>query len=51
MRMPCLNVFSATSAAVDLDTDGEIQEIIWGPIFRDVAILTIAQVYFMYRGS
>lgn len=35
--------FVATSA-VDLDTDRAIQEIIRGPIFRDVTILTIAYV-------
>jgi len=50
MRKPCLNLFPATSA-VDLDTDREIQEIIRGPIFEDVTILTIAQVYFMHHGS
>ncbi|KAG2035311.1 P-loop containing nucleoside triphosphate hydrolase protein [Suillus americanus] len=31
-----------STSAVDLDTDRAIQEIIRGPIFRDVAILTIA---------
>ena len=50
VRKHCLNSFSATSA-VDLDTDREIQEIIRGPIFEDVTILTIAQVYFMHYVS
>jgi hypothetical protein len=33
---------SAATSAVDLDTDRAIQEIIRGPIFHDVTILTIA---------
>jgi hypothetical protein len=39
------NVHDAVAtSAVDLDTDRAIQEIIRGPIFRDVTILTIAYV-------
>jgi hypothetical protein len=35
---------SAATSAVDLDTDRAIQDIIRGPIFHDVTILTIAYV-------
>ena len=40
---PWSSVLVATSA-VDLDTDAAVQEIIRGPLFRDVTILTIAYV-------
>lgn len=35
---------SLATSAVDLDTDRAIQEIIRGPIFRDVTVLTIVYV-------
>ena len=41
---------TATSA-VDLDTDRAIQDIIRGPLFDDVTILTIAYVFFFSHPS
>ena len=46
---PHLSLYSvltrcAATSAVDLDTDRAIQEIIRGPLFDDVTILTIAYV-------
>lgn len=36
------------TSAVDLDTDKAIQDIIRGPLFADVTMLTIAYVLFLY---
>lgn len=36
---------STATSAVDLDTDRAIQEIIRGPLFDEVTILTIAYVF------
>lgn len=41
LALGCLYTSIATSA-VDLDTDHAIQEILRGPLFHDVTILTIA---------
>ena len=38
---------NAATSAVDLDTDRAIQEIIRGPQFKDVTMLTIAYVPFL----
>ena len=38
------NLFILATSAVDLDTDKAIQEIIRGPDFADVTLLTIACV-------
>ena len=43
LQVDSLTLFSATSA-VDLDTDKAVQEIIRGPDFTDVTLLTIAYV-------
>lgn len=37
-------MWNTATSAVDLDTDRAIQEIIRGPLFDDVTILTIAYV-------
>ncbi|KAG1817496.1 P-loop containing nucleoside triphosphate hydrolase protein [Suillus subaureus] len=42
LRKVCAFALVDSTSAVDLDTDRAIQEIIRGPIFRDVTILTIA---------
>lgn len=39
---------SAATSAVDLDTDKSIQDIIRGPLFADVTMLTIAYVGPLY---
>lgn len=46
------NLLGLATSAVDLDTDKAIQEIIRGPDFADVTLLTIAYVLrFGYRCS
>lgn len=45
LSQPSLKIFTndfLATSAVDLDTDQAIQEIIHGPAFTDVTILTIA---------
>ena len=42
---------NTATSAVDLDTDRAIQEIIRGPLFADVTMLTIAYVFFFFLPS
>ena len=52
LHSPSADVPTAATSAVDLDTDHAIQEIIRGPLFDDVTILTIAYVvFFLFQGT
>jgi ABC-type multidrug transport system fused ATPase/permease subunit len=46
-----LDLLVLATSAVDLDTDKAIQEIIRGPDFADVTLLTIACVFHAFMGS
>ena len=52
LHSPSADIPTTATSAVDLDTDHAIQEIIRGPLFDDVTILTIAYVvFFLFQGT